>query len=361
MKRIVVHVGLPKCGSSSIQATFARERGRLRDAGILYPEMRARYERGDEAGVAPGHMVLRAEIRKARRHGGRMPILDATLREFDASNARTLVLSSEGFFFLFEQNEPKFVPSLRERFVGRDVEVVSFHRRRDRFALSQYKQIVKDFRRFGGTLADMIGDPDSQVMRRTRIDPAAQLATVGEAFAARTCTPICLDAPGSDAVALPGERIGVDVAANEGGGGGRTNASPSDVETAYLAWCNARCLPDDAYYARRVALEDVDLTDVAPGFRTAADATLRDLAAGTEADYAALDRAYGFAHPPVIPPVGNRPADVLTAEVIAEIERRVEAVVAGARRRIETRARSLALRRATILRGAEAKRMARSH
>ncbi|MFD7073590.1 hypothetical protein ACFV9G_05225 [Nocardioides sp. NPDC059952] len=91
MKSIVVHAGLPKTGTSAVQAFFHTNTEKLARAGIFYPRHSVD-KNGISAGNAgslmerSGHLFV-ASAREVTR----------TLGEFEASGCHTLLLSSEAF------------------------------------------------------------------------------------------------------------------------------------------------------------------------------------------------------------------------------------------------------------------------
>lgn len=91
-KSIVVHAGLPKTGTSAIQAWLHRNRGALAGAGIDYPDHIL-----DQNGIGSGNLRALAEFGPNRRWRPSGKAVAATLARFDASTSHTLLLSSELF------------------------------------------------------------------------------------------------------------------------------------------------------------------------------------------------------------------------------------------------------------------------
>ena len=91
VKSIVIHAGLPKTGTSAVQAFFITHTEKLARAGIFYPEHRV-----DKNGISAGNAGALLErsgplfVASARE-------IARTLEDFEASGCHTLLLSSEAF------------------------------------------------------------------------------------------------------------------------------------------------------------------------------------------------------------------------------------------------------------------------
>ncbi len=136
--RLVLHIGMHKTGSTSVQRFFARNRPLLRLLGITYPEAR------DASGKRlPKHNHLFHAISHEKDKGAPHPVLGSSaaliekLAETVEGNGTT-VISAEGL----SGEDPAFANAfapLRGRF---PVRVVVFLRRQDDWAQSFYKQMV---------------------------------------------------------------------------------------------------------------------------------------------------------------------------------------------------------------------------
>lgn len=93
-KKIIVHVGPPKTGTSAIQAWLKKNNDRLKSNGFLYPE-----HKSDSNGVSSGNF----EFVISRDASGRDYLDDLKLRKnialFNKSQCDTLLLSSEHFYY----------------------------------------------------------------------------------------------------------------------------------------------------------------------------------------------------------------------------------------------------------------------
>ena len=87
--RIVIHVGLKKSGSASLQTFLDANADRLRSLSIHYPKI------GRMARIA--HHNLAHEIRGPRRFDPQLGTLAECAQEWRSCGHRTMVLSSETF------------------------------------------------------------------------------------------------------------------------------------------------------------------------------------------------------------------------------------------------------------------------
>ncbi len=148
--RILLHVGMPKAGSSALQAALAAERDRLARLGILYP-------RGPF--IPRTHNFLLAGIAEKKRELPRLlhnayrdrlddiePAFAAWMASLKAAIAsrrpETLVLSSEWLFRLRADSKFDRLSAILGS-LGGSVEVVAFVRRPSDQYLSSAQQILK--------------------------------------------------------------------------------------------------------------------------------------------------------------------------------------------------------------------------
>ena len=127
-KRIWLHIGATKTGTTAFQSFCAMHADALRQAGILYPET-------GRAGVA--HHRLAWAVNPLGPTEPTDGLYGALLREIDASAAKDILISSEVFFIR------SAVPALAGLLKGRDVRIVAFLRRQDEWAELMYAQYVK--------------------------------------------------------------------------------------------------------------------------------------------------------------------------------------------------------------------------
>lgn len=137
MQRLVVHIGAPKTGSTSLQRWFDRNREAALEHSIVYPAAGRHPVAGAHAhhnavyGLHPGwhDEWFRPE----------QGDLAAVLAEARGSRARFGVISSEAFYDLPEPG----IAAVREATLDLDVRVVAFVRRQDQYLESAYVQLAR--------------------------------------------------------------------------------------------------------------------------------------------------------------------------------------------------------------------------
>lgn len=135
-KRVVLHIGAHKTGTTSVQHFFAEHEKDLAAAGILYPRSgRHHYAQHRLAFALKGRRVPGTEL---------VPDVEqeaAGLRdEIARSPCRTVLISSEEFFSLRADR----IAPLRQLFADHDVEVLAVLRRPDSLFASVYNQKAKE-------------------------------------------------------------------------------------------------------------------------------------------------------------------------------------------------------------------------
>ncbi len=139
-QRLIIHIGMHKTGSTSIQRFFARNRLALRLASVFYPQ-----SIGPDGRRQPKHGAIFTAISHEADHGAPHPglgpaadLIQATARRIEASGARVAVLSAEGF----SGERPVFARALAP--LGRrfDVSVIVFLRRPDHWLESFHRQMI---------------------------------------------------------------------------------------------------------------------------------------------------------------------------------------------------------------------------
>ncbi|MFN3262406.1 MAG: hypothetical protein ACE37J_17815 [Pikeienuella sp.] len=138
--RLVIHIGMHKTGSSSIQHYLSRNRRLLRLLGVLYPD-----SIGADGRRQPKHAALFDAISHEADHGRPHPaygpsaaLVETLARRIETSGARVAVLSAEGF----SGPKPDFARALAPLAARFDARVVVFLRRPDLWAESFHRQMV---------------------------------------------------------------------------------------------------------------------------------------------------------------------------------------------------------------------------
>ena len=137
--RLLLHIGMHKTGTTSLQRFFVRNRSILSLMGIDYPKA------FDASGKKlPKHNDLFLAISHEKDFGTPHPILGSSAERVDRlarriETKRITVLSAEGFSGESPAFAEAFAP-LRGRF---DIKVICFLRRQDDWVQTFYKQMVQ--------------------------------------------------------------------------------------------------------------------------------------------------------------------------------------------------------------------------
>lgn len=133
-KRVVVHVGPPKTGTSAIQNWCVKNTKILNNYGIYYPTHEM-----DNNGISSGHLRNTCDILEPTRPGERAKISFSEkkflqlLNDFEASEYQTLLLSSE--FFI------QYMNTIRK--LSKNVTFIAYLRNPIEIVESNYNQGVK--------------------------------------------------------------------------------------------------------------------------------------------------------------------------------------------------------------------------
>ena len=139
-KRLILHIGMHKTGTSSVQRYFSRNRAILRRMGVSYPlSIGAAGER------QPKHAAIFDAISHEADHGAPHPVLGPSVAQIEDAAAmieagpeRLGVLSAEGL----SGERPVFADALAPLAARFDTTVVIFVRRQDHWVESFYRQMV---------------------------------------------------------------------------------------------------------------------------------------------------------------------------------------------------------------------------
>ncbi|WP_439525404.1 hypothetical protein [Roseovarius mucosus] len=143
-RRAFLHVGMPKCATTTIQAALVQRQEALRGLGIAYemPEGPEAEGQGNAARLAISILRQREEA-------------TAAALDFFSSGTGDVVLSSEAFSALYKSAAViQFIEALRAR--GFEVSVIALFRRQDHWLESDFKQHVKGAHTWDGTIAELL-------------------------------------------------------------------------------------------------------------------------------------------------------------------------------------------------------------
>lgn len=127
-RRLIVHIGQHKTGSTYLQKRFVEDRDRLKEAGTLYPE--------DFLEIY-GHHQIASLFRWGLDDEGAQRLADTLARY--GQDWPTVVLSTENLCFLSREA----AAALARSFEGWDVEIVYYLRRLTGFWPSHWQELIK--------------------------------------------------------------------------------------------------------------------------------------------------------------------------------------------------------------------------
>jgi hypothetical protein len=144
MKELVLHLGMPKTGSSALQVFLARNHAALLARGVDYLEI-GEFGLGVKGRISAGNGAYLARTLLAPDSPARIPDPDRHRAEFHAaiarSTARIGIVSSELFIDARRAALEGLIGALRER--GVTAKALYYIRRHDQFLASAYMQQVK--------------------------------------------------------------------------------------------------------------------------------------------------------------------------------------------------------------------------
>ncbi len=137
---IVVHIGLPKTATSTIQSFLTMHRATLLQRGVLYPKSIANSD-----GQTELHRALSVAVEPdsvpwldgLRRHFASQDLFAALREEVDRTQASTVILSAESLSFV---RRPE---ALRRALAPYPARILVYLRRQDAFLASFYNQLIK--------------------------------------------------------------------------------------------------------------------------------------------------------------------------------------------------------------------------
>ncbi|MGG7566154.1 glycosyltransferase family 2 protein [Rhodovulum sp. DZ06] len=134
--RLLLHVGLTKTGSTSLQNFFELNRARLMDRGVIYPEAGVYREEGTDRGS--GHNMA---LREVFRDGPR-PVFDAMCEEILSSGASLAIVSCENLSWNPDWRGPAGLAALSRALEGFETHPLMIVRDEFDWLVSMYKEAV---------------------------------------------------------------------------------------------------------------------------------------------------------------------------------------------------------------------------
>lgn len=146
-KNLIVHVGLPKCGSKTLQNFLDVNRTLLAEHGVFYPPTSSRR----------GHIELMQAVRNMRGNANSdMAVWHKLRAEFEATGHRTLLISHESFLGNPRRSNLCQIETI---FPGFRIDYVLYYRRFDRWIESFFRTHVINNTRYKKSFAAYINEP----------------------------------------------------------------------------------------------------------------------------------------------------------------------------------------------------------
>ncbi len=165
-RRIVLHAGLPKTGSSALQVAFVRNRDELESAGVHYP-LAASDKDAERGRVTTGN----AGAIRSFLYLPHVREIDEAAAQVDSAlqhGSPTTLISSEILYFTRRERLPQLLDHVEER--GASLEVAVYVRNIIPWVVSFHSQRIKRHR-FVGTLGDFLDEFERELVRiRQRLE-----------------------------------------------------------------------------------------------------------------------------------------------------------------------------------------------
>jgi len=134
-RRLIIHAGVHRTGTTAVQHAFSRNRPLLNAYGLAYPR-----DVADPPADVPDRRAFNHANLVWALNGKRLPLdrVSGWLKRATADGSRTVLLSSEDFSRI---TDLYFLDRLQEEF---EIEIVFYLRRQDDWVNSWYSQVIKD-------------------------------------------------------------------------------------------------------------------------------------------------------------------------------------------------------------------------
>jgi hypothetical protein len=137
VSRIVLHIGSTKTGTSSLQTYFSKHASDLRSRGVIYPRA------GRNAPGQMAHHNLCYQKQSGRVANGifkpEVGTWSQALAEIDGAPGSAGIISSEAFM----NCQPQQVGAFARELSGREVQLVAYVRRQDKWLQSAWNQLAR--------------------------------------------------------------------------------------------------------------------------------------------------------------------------------------------------------------------------
>jgi len=137
-KEILVHIGIGKTGTSSIQTMLFENRDLLKDHSIYFPT-KGLYQ------YAHHNIALYAKDDMPHHTKS---LIKEIINDFELSNCQTMILSSEQFSY----SRPLYVDTFASLLINYDVKIIFYVRRQVEYIYSSFLQKVKEGNEYFGSI-----------------------------------------------------------------------------------------------------------------------------------------------------------------------------------------------------------------
>jgi hypothetical protein len=135
-KRLFLHIGTHKTGSTALQILLAENDSLLADNNVIFPA-------SGRISKHSGHHNIAWELNGDPRFTNENGTLSDLCRELSASDCNLAIISSEDFEYLHQKPDQLHFLKTALEDVGYQTEVVIFFRDQARYAYSLYQELVK--------------------------------------------------------------------------------------------------------------------------------------------------------------------------------------------------------------------------
>lgn len=143
MKKLWVHAGMPKCGTSALQVFLARNRDNLKSAGVDYIEL-CNLGPARNGEITSGNAAFLARSMLNKNHEAYLDdkeVYRIFLKHIECNNNNAFLISSEFFSQVPFPNYEKFKNDLVK--LNCSLHIIYYVRRQDQALMSTYMQRVK--------------------------------------------------------------------------------------------------------------------------------------------------------------------------------------------------------------------------
>jgi hypothetical protein len=317
-RRLIMHLGLSKTGTTSIQA-FLRRNPDVLAHGVSYPDLGGEVSNHPalapstlrpDASRAVSHEALALEIRQRGRasfaNATNTPLWSGVFERVNAGNAHTVIISYENLYFRPDLYRFALISDYLKSF---DVHGIIYLRSQEDWLTSLYGQTVRGRSRLKTSFAEFIESRRRYLSYSTVIDDIVTHIPLDN------ITVAVFDEVSASGL-LPDffERIGL---SRDALGAmpeqGRANPSPPHWAMLFMLRCNQAAITDEAFVRIRRALGKMTAEEsprVRPGLDLATPEERQSLREAAGADADRLKRRYGVEIPPRIrDPVSFRHLD----------------------------------------------------